>query len=280
MGSAPRSQSARNFNPGPGQYDYSKYLGKAPKYSMGLKTSYFDPTKTVVSPGPGNYNPNHRTFFRNISYTMSSKLNQSKTDHNPGPGNYEVRTDKSLLVPSYKFGNERKCLPENTTNKHTPGPGNYEVRKNLGDDAPKLSMGKEKRDNERRPMTPGPGQYQIKQMVGNEGPKIHISSVRPQTSSHSRFVPGPGQYDTTLSNRPKSPSYRIGTAKREGNKSSGVPGPGQYELNNSLNLSMRPKSPVWSLGTSTRPPLSTSEMSPGPGNYNIYNTVGKGPKVN
>jgi hypothetical protein len=72
MGTGLRAQSARSFTPGPGQYQLGGNLGNGPKYSMALKTGYFDPTKTVVSPGPGNYTPNYYKQFKNLSYTMSS----------------------------------------------------------------------------------------------------------------------------------------------------------------------------------------------------------------
>ncbi len=279
MGSGLRSQSLRSMSPGPGSYEYSKYIGKAPKYSMGLKTSYMDPSKMVDSPGPGNYNPNFRTCFKNVSYTMSSKFNQSKTDSTPGPGNYEVRSEKSLQCPTYKFGTEKKCQIENTTAKHTPGPGNYETRKNIGDNAPRISFGKDMRGDRGRPMTPGPGTYNMKNLIGNDGPRIHISSVRPDTATTMKWVPGPGQYEVGLNNRPKTPSYRIGTAKRDGFKTVDVPGPGQYDLNASTSLSSRPKSPHWRMGTSERQPLSTCDKVPGPGNYNVSSSIGKAPKV-
>jgi hypothetical protein len=279
MGSGLRAQSARSFTPGPGSYEATQYIGKAPKYSIALKTSYMDPTKMICSPGPCNYSPNTRAFYKNISHTMSAKLNQTKSDLTPGPGNYEVRSEKSLQVPTYKFGREIKCQIENTTARQTPGPGNYETRKNLGDNAPKISFGKEMRGDRGRPMTPGPGQYDIKKLIGNDGPKIHISSVRPDTATTQKWVPGPGQYDANLSNRPKTPSYKIGTSQRDGFKTTGVPGPGQYELNSSTSLSVRPKSPHWKMGTSERGPLSTCERTPGPGNYNISSSVGKAPKV-
>jgi hypothetical protein len=283
MGTGQRAQSARNLTPGPGQYQLSQGLGKGPKYSMALKTDYFDPTKSIASPGPGNYNPNYRPFFKNLSYTMSSKTFKSKTELSPGPGNYELRSDKNLQVPSYKFGKEEKCQLLNTTAKHTPGPGNYETRTNLGDGAPRIMFGKESRGDRGRPMTPGPGTYQHKNLLGNDGPRIHISSVKPDvmTPKEARLVPGPGQYTLNMSNRPKTPSYRIGSSKRDGffKYLENNPGPGQYNANSSQSLSKRPKSPAWSVGTSQRPPLSTCELVPGPGNYTISSSVG-GPKVN
>jgi hypothetical protein len=136
------------------------------------------------------------------------------------------------------------------------------------------------RADKSRPMTPGPGQYQYKSYVGKEAPKISMSS-RPQSSLGAGSIgPGPGQYNMVLSNRPKSPSYRLGSATRDagGLKSSlSNPGPGQYSP--VVNVSTRPKSPTWSMGTGTRSQLDPTELVPGPGNYNVRKALGDGPKV-
>jgi hypothetical protein len=249
---------------------------------MALKTDYFDPTRTIYSPGPGNYTPDHKKMFKNLSYTMSAKTFREKPEVTPGPGNYDLRSERSMQVPSYKFGKEEKCQLLNSTAKYTPGPGNYETRTNLGQHAPKLSFGKEQRGDRGRPMTPGPGTYQHRNILGSDGPKVHISSVKPDvmTPREARLVPGPGQYSLNMSNRPKSPSYRVGSAKRDGlfKYLEANPGPGTYNSSND-GSSKRPKSPHWSMGTSTRPPLSTCEQVPGPGNYTTGNAFGKGPKV-
>ena len=59
-------------------------------------------SKYVVSPGPGNYTPKFNTMFKTLSYSMSSRPNSAKVDSMPGPGNYNVRTDRSMQVPTYK----------------------------------------------------------------------------------------------------------------------------------------------------------------------------------
>ena len=129
-----------------------------------------------------------------------------------------------------------------------------------------------------RPMTPGPGQYNYKTFIGKDTPKISMS-YRPQTSAGERsMVPGPGQYNMVLSNRAKSPSYRIGSAKRDSAPKhlEAMPGPGQYTP--AQNLPTRPKSPTWSMGTGTRTQLNPTEMVPGPGNYNVRKGPSEGPK--
>lgn len=71
---------------------------------MRLKTQNFaDPIRYNISPGPANYSPNFKSLYRNFSYTMRSRPNTAKTDSNPGPGNYNLRTEKSLIAPTYRY---------------------------------------------------------------------------------------------------------------------------------------------------------------------------------
>ena len=89
--------------PGPGQYNVNNGMGGGPKFSISTKTQNFaDPFKYTVSPGPANYSPNFKSLYRNFSYTMRSRPNTAKNETNPGPGNYNLRTEKSLIVPTYK----------------------------------------------------------------------------------------------------------------------------------------------------------------------------------
>lgn len=157
-----------------------------------------------------------------------------------------------------------------------PGVGNYNLSEDAGKNTFKYSFGKEVRNQTARPKTPGPGTYQAKNFIGNEGPKISISSVRPQSAMGTdNKNPGPGQYNSNLNDKLKSPSYRFGSSKRRTNNKEAelVPGAGSY------NPQERAKSPTWSMGKSTRGNKSNSEWVPGPGNYEYYNSVGKGPKV-
>jgi hypothetical protein len=277
IGTELRSRSAFKNTPGPGQYNLSSRLGESPKYTMSTKAGALDMSKFVCSPGPGNYNPNFNSMFKSYSYSMRIRPNSSKSEFTPGPGNYNLRTERSLVVPSYKFGNEKKCELLNTTSKFVPGPGNYKTTEDLGKHAPKFSFGKEMRGDRGRPMTPGPGAYQHKYLTGTEGPKITMSA-RPQSSGLKNGVPGPGQYNLNLTMHPKSPEYKIGTSQRNGGFKylEDMPGPAQYSPIDSR--STRPKSPAWGMGTGMRKPLNTSEAVPGPGNYNINSKVGEGPK--
>ena len=73
----------------------------APKYSMRLKTENLnDPLKYVVSPGPGNYNPDYG--FKASSYSMRIRPNTTSHNFTPGPGQYSLRKNADLSVPSCK----------------------------------------------------------------------------------------------------------------------------------------------------------------------------------
>ena len=95
-------------------------------------------------------------------------------------------------------------------------------------------------------------------------------------SRSGNLQPGPGSYNSNLSDKIKSPSYGFGSSVRNNisNKEAvKVPGVGSYNFNE------RPKSPTWSMGKSTRGNKSYTDFVPGPGNYEYNNSLGSGPKV-
>ena len=70
IGTSKRETSFYSEMPGPGQYSSTSRLGKAPKYSFGLKNPN---SKEMFSgkdtPGPGNYNPEYKKIYKNVSYS-------------------------------------------------------------------------------------------------------------------------------------------------------------------------------------------------------------------
>ena len=284
IGSALRGSKNLNKNPGPGQYNIPDKVFNGPKYSIATKSGAFDPTKNSFAPGPGQYEVTTKNRPSSAKYTMRAKPNQKNTDVTPGPGNYNIRTEKDMQVPSYKFGHDQKRGLEYDNARYVPGPGNYEYAADiLHEKHPKFSFGKEVRGTDKGYKTPGPGQYEYKNYIGKEGPKITMSAKfnsRLQEGDR-RYVPGPGQYDETNTNKykNKNPSYRIGTAKRRGLYNSlDNPGPGQYAPDKYTN-NVRPKTPSWKIGTGKRPDLNPGDKStPGVGNYNISKNIGGGPK--
>ena len=280
IGTEKRGFRLKNFTPGPGAYTLSGSFPNGPKYSMASKAGKFDPAKYNHNPGPGQYQPQYRSG--SAKYTMRSRPVSRSIETTPGPGNYNIRTDKSMQIPSYKFGTERKDGLNLAKSRYVPGPGNYEYNADIiNHKAPKFSFGKEARGTQIRPRTPGPGAYNTRTYIGNDGPKISMSGKFGYDPSmgDQKYVPGPGQYSSNNYGylRIKSPSYKIGTAKRGGLYNSvDNPGPGQYSTNNSTNFT-RPKTPSWVIGTGKRGPLALIDKNnPGPGNYNINKSIGSG----
>ena len=76
---------------------------------------------------------------------MRIRPNTAKSEVTPGPGNYDLRKDKSLMVPSYKFGTEKKDGLDLAQTKYVPGPGNYEFNTNNRVSSPKYKFGSQKR---------------------------------------------------------------------------------------------------------------------------------------
>ena len=283
IGSALRILKNRNTNPGPGQYNIPSKIFNGPKYSMAIKLSSLKQTRSSNVPGPGQYEINTKNRLSSAKYTMRSKSYIKKRNETPGPGCYNLRKEK-IIVPSYKFGSEKKMGFGNKNSRYVPGPGNYEYNADiLYERNPKFSFGKGLRRNLSTFETPGPGQYEYKKFIGNEGPRITMSAkwFPSQNRRDKLNLPGPGQYNSinTDSYRNRLPAYRIGTAQRRGlNNSVNFPGPGQYGPDNSTS-EIRPNTPAWKIGTGLRQELSSSDRTiPGVGNYNISNGLGDGPK--
>ena len=143
IGTGPRGTKRNNDVPGPGQYNAPYTFPNGPKYSMSSKAGTFDPTKLSCTPGPGQYQPQYKDG--NPKYSMRIRPNTAKSEVTPGPGNYDLRKDKSLVVPSYKFGTEKKDGLDLAQTKYVPGPGNYEFNTNNRVSSPKYKFGSQKR---------------------------------------------------------------------------------------------------------------------------------------
>ena len=250
---------------------------------MASKAGAYDPVKGAFTPGPGAYTPLTNNRPSSCKYTMRQKPYPKERELTPGPGNYNLRVPAHLVVPSYRFGHEKKGNMDFVHLRFVPGPGNYEFKADaLHLRHPKFSFGKEIRGVYPSQKTPGPGQYEFARFIGKEGPKITISEKYKNFDKlGNNYVPGPGQYNEINPNkyRPKTPAYKIGTGKRRGLYDDlEYPGPGQYGPDKSTNL-VRPKTPSWKIGTSLRPNLNGAERGvPGVGNYDITKGLGNGPK--
>lgn len=90
---------------------------------------------------------------------------------------------------------------------------------------------------------------------------------------HKIDTPGPGSYASSESSKySKSPSHGFGGAPRDSNNKNAQPGPGQYQPEDPNNTSSK-----YGFGTSNRKGAPRRQDQPGPGSYNLGDTVGSGP---
>jgi hypothetical protein len=107
--SGDRGLEKKSDVPGVGNYTIPSTFGKHntastipsnPKYTMKGPLRGPELTKTNCSPGPA-YNPQLKRS--GPAYSLGGRINTSPDNaRNPGPGNYTIRTNKSLVVPSYR----------------------------------------------------------------------------------------------------------------------------------------------------------------------------------
>lgn len=156
----------------------------------------------------------------------------------------------------------------------------YSQRTTTGE-GPRYGFGTSSRDRMSRTQAgePGPGQYNARGVFDEGNSKNSgwtLVPRRPQSASAASLrVPGPGSYTPEVMKR-TAPSYRIGSASRDGiaRDYTKAPGPGNYNPGN-----YQLGGPSYRIGTGHRPPLSTSIETPGPGTYQVRPSTGEGPRV-
>lgn len=154
------------------------------------------------------------------------------------------------------FGSSHR-LPH-SDDKNTPAPGSYEIPSKLKE-GPQYSM--HGRTQPARPFdSPGPGQYNHdKSVVREKSPSYKIGSAKREESTERYYeIPGPGTYQDT---RPQSagPKWAFGTDDRSKSKKDSMPGPGSYEMPTTLN-----KQGFSMSGRYSKP---IDSLEPAPGSY-------------
>ena len=96
-----RRDNLKTKTPGVGLYNIPSTFPQGPKYTMKGPNGGVDPSKSNCSPGPGVYNPLIKSGAP--AYSLGSRPDYVPyNSKNPGPGDYDLRTNKSLVVPSYR----------------------------------------------------------------------------------------------------------------------------------------------------------------------------------
>lgn len=189
----------------------------------------------------------------------------------PSPDQYGVQSAAQALKVKVqpgntKFGSEERKGPIQYLNKG-PGPGQYA---NTSYD--KVSAGTTRRAAPKFSF----GGQGIKRAEGGSG-------ATPPSVGPNSYNQGSGLGKMTLSSRPSSPTWGLGSASRDQVQkvnspgyapvpATNNPGPGNYSIGQSVGrqvLSTTRSSPAYGAGTSQRPNLNSPSKTPGPGNYAI-----------
>jgi hypothetical protein len=278
MGTSIRKIELRNDSPGPGTYNSpGKITQTSPRYLFGGKTLSRD--SSTSTPGPGAYNPTGFRSHEHIppSYSLRPKTSDSNEKLKvPGPGTYE-HTSKimSESIPKIKIGSSKR--DDFYKRENTPGPGSYTTRPNSASSGPQWGFAHSERDplHTMSKTLPGPGTYSFRGTFEALGKGTSMTPRRPNSAmiTASR-VPGPGAYNLTITNKTRSPTYRIGSASRDtlSRDHLSTPGPGNYQPKIAGGV------PSIGFGTSSRDGRAGSSSTPGPGSYNIPSKVIEGPR--
>jgi len=170
---------------------------------------------------------------------MGAKLNKIDKRLSPSPDRYELQQHMSITKSGamYGFGTEkRKGIVKNMP---TPGPGTYKNKSVCFEtEKPRFHVGERWKDPKPVVNVPGAGSYDpldafSKKNLPSYSMKIKLGS---SLASSTGFVPGPGNYQNSMTDKKQAPKYGFGSSTREtGNKVKlNVPGPGSYKLKSSI----------------------------------------------
>ena len=304
--------------PSCGKYEYKSFIGEGPKYSFGKKITKNEENKnnkqnldkqnkTFMVPGPGSYNIKDSKMGNKYSmgYRRIRKIKSSKS---PPVGSYNIRKKSDLIVPSSRFGKEkRENLELNRTAIENPGPGKYTFySEKTCSSSPKWSFGSNdkndknknnKKNKENTFQVPGPGYYKINSYIGKEGKKYsfgkdkynHSDAFDELMLKRTLHFPNLNTYQKNyFKYKPNSPQWSMSKLSRKNlsydkNKIN-FPSPEKYNPDYEKN-SIYKKYPIWSFYNTDRDKnekILDSQIrfnTPPPGYYTIKNgTIPQGLK--
>lgn len=148
-----------------------------------------------------------------------------------------------------------------------PAPNNYNPDSRQREkSSPAFSM-RIKPEIKEKPNGPGPGEYNT---TGLDLSKKYKFGTEPRGRSKVPNIPGVGQYNFTLVDKKNSPSYSVSRANRASDPKGFSPGPNAYNP-----AEIKTEKLGYSLGSSRT--IAKPNTNPGPGSYEIKNTVKPGP---
>lgn len=125
------------------------------------------------------------------------------------------------------------------TGSLSPGPGAYTTKPVAFElEKPRFYMGEKAKGLKPTTNVPGSGEYNpmhtaTKKQASSFSMKIKLGS---SLASSTGFVPGPGKYGVSMTNKKDAPKYGFGSSTRDNTsaKRLNVPGPGSYKLKSTI----------------------------------------------
>lgn len=253
--------------------------------------------------GPGYYDPLDKTG--GPKYTIGLKrpkilLGSPDKYKSPSVGSYELRKDKDLVTPCYKFDQEKRDdISLNHKQFSFPAPNKYTIEQDrTSTRTPQWSFSKSERFPRRVPRNkniirlnvPGPGRYEAKSYTGHEGPRYtfkkdkfnHSDAADESMQQITNKYPSPTTYHKDITYRGDSPEYTISKTKRpqpqdENKVILGYPSPDKYDPDKEK-ASYFSKVPSYTIMKANRDEDAKVQgskkihhINPGPGFYDIKN---------
>ena len=149
---------------------------------------------------------------------MAAKLHSIDKRVSPSPDKYNLDKHMSITQSGQKWviGKEKRSTLGGKT--VSPGPGTYVHRSMCFDiEKPKFYIGNKLNEPKPSVLTPGAGAYEpndtfSKKNLPSYSMKIKLGSCMTSTKG---FVPGPGNYQHTLTDKKNAPKYGFGSSTRE-----------------------------------------------------------------
>ena len=231
-----RKLGKMNVEPGPGEYDLVSTIGRdTPSFTIrnilpskepqlgGAQVPYLDIPSSLNKNGP-ILSPRH--------YAYSDNIRQKWTTPGPSyvPPGLTIKSCSIRNKPSQDIYDKPNRTFTPSYRENLFGPAEYNIRTELGDNIPKISIGKRVKDPAEVERSPGPKYNPTNDRLCSSSRRC---SIRPRTQIPDRSLnfPGPGEYKTpsdfakkgiVIRNRIKDPS------SKENN-----PGPGHYDVEKS-----------------------------------------------
>lgn len=264
-----RNRNSVEINPGPGAYSPNPITQKSPSAVIGkAKRSQ---SNAIIFPGPGSYNPEGSPTSKDCTFAKSSR-DTSPKKLGPGPGDYFCQPlldskTSAIIIPRRSFAAKH----------NTPGPGAYN-NLNVTSNTPKWTISKAAKQNVFSITTPNASPRAVYDKNNVYSGSTEISSPEKQDNSPNKrakrhnsekkcyFRPGPADYYPKAM-QTKNPSAVFGTSKRTRNKPQCAPGPADYNTRKS------PDAKGFSF-TKEKKIKFVRFGGPGPGDYEIPNTIG------